>query len=112
MRPDSTDGDVSVERDAKARKARRYCVVFYNDNYTTKWFVVLVLQQFFRMSEGLALSFMLTVHKLGKGVAGVYSRDIAETKAKQVTDFARENGMPLLVTAEPEDDGDEPSDQR
>lgn len=108
MRPDSDDGDVIVERDtsAHAKKARRYCVVFYNDNYTTKWFVVHVLERFFRMSEGLAMSFMLTVHRHGKGVAGVYSRDIAETKAQQVVDYARENGMPLLVTAEPEDEGE------
>jgi ATP-dependent Clp protease adaptor protein ClpS len=105
--PDRTDDDVVVRSDVKARKARRYCVVFYNDDYTTKWFVVLVLERFFRMNETLAMAFMLTVHRQGKGVAGVYSRDIAETKAKQVTEFARENGMPLLVTAEPEDAPDD-----
>ncbi len=45
---------------------------------------------------------MLTIHKKGRGIAGVYTRDVAETKAAQVCDFAREHGMPLLVTAEPE----------
>ena len=105
MKPVQGDGDVVLERDPKIEKARRYSVVFYNDDYTTKWFVVIVLQEFFRMSDALATSFMLTVHRHGKGVAGVYSRDIAETKASQIMSFAREHGMPLLVTAEPEDDG-------
>lgn len=105
MKPTHGDGDVVLERDPKIAKARRYCVVFYNDDYTTKWFVVIVLEQFFQMSEALATQFMMTVHRQGKGVAGVYSRDIAETKAEQIMKFARENEMPLLVTAEPEDDG-------
>ena len=105
MKPTHGDGDVVLERDPKFAKARRYCVVFYNDDYTTKWFVVIVLEQFFQMSEALATQFMMTVHRQGKGVAGVYSRDIAETKAEQIMNFARENQMPLLVTAEPEGDG-------
>jgi ATP-dependent Clp protease adaptor protein ClpS len=99
------DGDdVVLERKPKLARARRYAVVFYNDDYTTKWFVVHVLQQFFRMDETTATAFMLSVHEQGKGVAGVYTRDIAETKAAAVTDYAREMGMPLKVTAEPDDD--------
>ncbi len=77
-------------------------------DYTTKWFVVMVLERFFHMSETSALTFMLAVHEKGKGVAGVYTREIAETKAAQIMDFARANEMPLLVTAEPDEDGDEP----
>lgn len=100
------DGDVVIERAPKSARARRYLVVFYNDHYTTKWFVVHVLEQFFHMNETMAMSFMMTVHKVGKGVAGVYTRDIAETKAAAVMDYARENGMPLKVTAEPEDPPD------
>jgi ATP-dependent Clp protease adaptor protein ClpS len=101
------DGDVVLERDPKIARARRYAVIFYNDDYTTKWFVVHVLEQFFHMSETSATELMLAVHEKGKGVAGVYARDIAETKAALVLEYARENGMPLLVTAEPEsqDDG-------
>lgn len=102
---DDDDGDVVLERDPKIARARRYCVVFYNDHYTTKWFVVHVLEQFFHMNETTATAFMMAVHQHGKGVAGVYTRDIAETKATLVMDYARELGMPLKVTAEPEDDG-------
>jgi ATP-dependent Clp protease adaptor protein ClpS len=97
------DGGVVLERAPEIARARRWCVVFYNDHYTTKWFVVQVLERFFHMDETTARSFMLAVHTTGKGVAGVYTRDIAETKAAEVMDYAREFGMPLLVTAEPEE---------
>lgn len=100
------DGDVVIDQAPKTARARRWCVVFYNDDYTTKWFVVHVLEQFFRMDETTAAAFMMAVHEQGKGVAGMYTRDVAETKAAAVTDYARELGMPLKVTAEPdEDDG-------
>lgn len=104
-RPDDED-DVVVEDVPTTARARRWCVVFWNDDYTTKWFVVHVLEQFFHMDETTATAFMLAVHEEGKGVAGIYTRDIAETKAAHLTEYARENGMPLKVTAEPdEDDG-------
>ena len=106
-RDNDDDGDVVLEQEPKVGRARRYCVVFYNDDYTTKWFVVHVLEHFFHMNETMATSFMLTVHQVGKGVAAVYTRDIAETKAAHIMDYAREYGMPLKVTAEPEDDGGE-----
>jgi ATP-dependent Clp protease adaptor protein ClpS len=98
------DGDTGtvIEIKPKTTTPRRYQVVFHNDDYTTMEFVVLVLRQFFHKSETESIYIMLTVHKKGRGIAGVYTRDVAETKAKEVTDFARENGMPLLVTAEPE----------
>ena len=112
-RPDGDDGDaggdvgVVAARAPKAAYERRYAVVFYNDPYTTKWFVVHVLEQFFHMNETAARTLMMAVHRTGKGVAGVFSREIAETKALLVTEYARENGMPLLVTAEPEGGDDE-----
>jgi ATP-dependent Clp protease adaptor protein ClpS len=98
------DDDVVLERDPEIARARRYCVVFYNDDYTTKWFVVHVLEQFFHMNETTATGFMMAVHEHGKGVAGVYTRDIAETKATLVMDYAKELQMPLKVTAEPDED--------
>lgn len=100
---DDLDGDLAVKRERKVEKAKRWQVVFHNDHYTTKWFVVDVLTRFFHMSETSATNFMMAVHRQGKGVAGVYTKDIAETKAELVMDYAREYGMPLRVTAEPED---------
>jgi len=98
------DNDVVLERDPKIARARRYCVVFHNDDYTTKWFVVHVLEQFFHMTETSATALMMAIHEHGKGIAGVYTRDIAETKATLVMDYAREVQMPLKVTAEPDED--------
>ncbi len=101
------DDDVVVDREPKLGKARRFAVVFWNDDYTTKWFVVMVLEQFFHMSETSATSFMMAVHRQGKGAAGVFTRDIAETKAALIMDMAKEFEMPLMVTAEPDELGDE-----
>ena len=105
-KPGGGDGDVILQQKQKPKieRVRRFQVVFHNDDYTTKWFVVDVLQRFFHMSEPTALTFMMTVHEHGRGVAGVYFRDIAESKAAQVHEHAREYGMPLRVTVEPEDD--------
>jgi ATP-dependent Clp protease adaptor protein ClpS len=106
VRKVDADGDTLLERVPKLARARRWRVVFYNDDYTTKWFVVQVLEQFFHMSETSATALMMAIHEKGKGVAGVYNREIAETKTDQVMRCARESGMPLLVTAEPDEDGD------
>ncbi len=106
MRKDDVDGVTVVERGPRVARARKWAVVFYNDDYTTKWFVVLVLQQYFHMSETSATALMMAIHEKGKGIAGIYSRDIAETKAEQVMRLAREYGMPLLVTTEPDEDGE------
>ncbi len=86
----------------KVRKAPRYMVVFHNDDYTTRDFVVHVLMKFFYLTITEATHIMLSVHHQGHGVAGVFSRDIAETKALQVTEYAKQHQMPLKVTAEPE----------
>jgi ATP-dependent Clp protease adaptor protein ClpS len=64
--------------------------------------VIEVLRVFLHKSETEATFIMLTVHKKGSAVAATYTRDVAETKVEQVTRYAREHGMPLLVTAEPE----------
>ena len=96
------EGDVATERAAKLEKVRRYKVLFHNDDYTTMDFVVEVLMKFFHKSETEATHIMLSVHHKGYGVAGLYTKDVAETKVVQVTDYAKEHGMPLRLSAEPE----------
>ena len=96
------DEDVDVEDKPISQTPRRFKVIFHNDDYTTQEFVVFVLMRFFNKSETEAQHIMLTVHHKGAAVAGVYTKDVAETKAQQVMDIARENGMPLLLTTEPE----------
>jgi ATP-dependent Clp protease adaptor protein ClpS len=97
-------GDVAVEEKPKLEKARRYMVIFHNDDYTTREFVVLVLMKFFNKSETEATHIMLSVHHKGRGVAGVYSRDIAESKVDQVHRYAEAHGFPLRLSAEPAED--------
>lgn len=94
--------DVDLDEAPVSSIPRRYKVIFHNDDYTTQEFVVYVLERFFHKSETEARHIMLTVHHKGAAVAGVYTKDVAETKAQQVMDAARENGMPLLLTTEPE----------
>jgi ATP-dependent Clp protease adaptor protein ClpS len=94
--------DIEVEERQKPAVPRRYKVIFHNDDYTTMEYVVEVLRRFFHKTETEALHIMLTVHKKGQAVAGVYPRDVAETKVTEVIKDAREHGHPLMVTAEPE----------
>ncbi len=79
-----------------------YVVVLFNDDYTPMEFVIEVLQQYFGLDLDRATDVMLSVHYQGKGVAGVYPRDIAETKAQQVNRHARAQGHPLLCQIEPQ----------
>lgn len=99
---DQHDDDVAVERRIRTHTPRRFRVLLHNDNYTTMEFVVEVLIQFFNKDPAEAEHIMLTVHHKGQGVAGVYSRDVAETKVAQVTRYAQDQGMPLKLSAEPE----------
>jgi len=99
--PDFGD-DIQVDERQKTAQPKKYKVIFHNDDYTTMEFVVLVLRQYFHKSETEALHIMLTVHRKGSAVAGIYPRDIAETKVAEVMRHAREIGMPLLLTTEPE----------
>jgi ATP-dependent Clp protease adaptor protein ClpS len=94
--------DIDVEERRKTAVPKRYKVIFHNDDFTWMEYVVEVLRRFFYKSETEALHIMLTVHKKGKAVAGVYPRDVAETKVTEVMRDARERGHPLLLTAEPE----------
>ena len=84
----------------KLKKPPLYKVILLNDDYTPMEFVVLVLEQFFAMNREKATQIMLHVHTRGRGVCGIYTRDIAETKVAQVNDFARTHQHPLLCTME------------
>ena len=77
-----------------------YTVLLLNDDFTPMDFVVLVLQKFFSMNREQATQIMLKVHMEGRGVCGIYSRDVAATKVEQVTEFARENQHPLACIME------------
>ncbi len=90
----------------KLKQPPLYQVVLLNDDYTPMEFVVHVLQTFFGMGLEQATRVMLTVHTQGKGICGVFSRDIAETKAAQVNRYSRENEHPLMCEIELAD-GDE-----
>ncbi len=81
-----------------------YRVVLMNDDYTPMEFVVEVLEVFFNKDRQTATHIMLTVHTQGKGVCGIYTRDIAETKAAQVNQYAREHEHPLLAEIEESSD--------
>ena len=102
-------GTMLVERvKPRLRKPRLYRVVMLNDDYTPMEFVVHVLENFFSMNRETATRVMLRVHTEGKAVCGVYTRDIAETKAEQINQYSLENEHPLLCQIEPDgNDNDE-----
>lgn len=95
------DSDVAVAPRREVRQPRRFAVLLHNDDYTTMEFVVLILMRFFGKSETEAHRIMLEVHHRGSGLAGVYTRDVAESKVEQVEELARTEGHPLRCTAEP-----------
>ena len=86
----------------KTAKPPLYKVLLLNDDYTPMEFVVAVLERFFGMSHAQAFELMLTVHKKGVAVVGVFSYEIAETKVAQVMDFAQRHQHPLQCTMEKE----------
>ena len=95
------DGDAVVEEaKPKLKRPPLFSVVLLNDDYTPMAFVVHILERYFSLDREAAIRVMLQVHTEGKGVCGVYTREIAETKVAQVNDYARENNHPLLCTME------------
>jgi ATP-dependent Clp protease adaptor protein ClpS len=100
------DDDLALEERRKAKRPRRWKVLLHNDDYTTMEFVVEVLMEHFHRSAAEATHIMLQVHQKGVGVAGIYPKDVAETKVAEVTAEARDQGMPLLLTLEPEEERD------
>ncbi len=98
------DGDVGVATKTRTKTAKPplYKVLLLNDDYTPMEFVVHVLERFFGITHQQAVDIMLTVHKKGVAVVGVFSHEIAETKVTQVMDYARRNQHPLQCTMEKE----------
>jgi ATP-dependent Clp protease adaptor protein ClpS len=113
-KPKDGDGDRDRDRDVgtltrptespetvtkkKLERPPLYDVLLHNDDYTTQEFVVYVLMKYFQHDAATARKIMLHVHTRGIGVAGVYPYEVAETKAHQVVQFARENEMPLQAS--------------
>jgi len=102
VRPDNGGDSVVLERrPQKTKPPQMYQVVLLNDDYTPMEFVVVVIQEFFNKDRETATQIMLKIHLDGKGVCGVFSKDVAATKVDQVTEAARKNGHPLQCVSEP-----------
>ncbi len=100
-KPDDGQGAVVVERQsAKTEPPRMYQVVLLNDDYTPMEFVVMVLQEYFKRDLETATQIMLKIHHDGRGVCGVYSKDVAATKVELVLAAARRGGHPLQCIME------------
>lgn len=97
-----TDSSVLLETREKTDRPPMYKVLLLNDDYTPMEFVVHVLERFFGLTHAQSFELMLTVHKKGVAVVGVFSFEIAETKVGQVMDFARRHQHPLQCTMEKE----------
>jgi ATP-dependent Clp protease adaptor protein ClpS len=98
--PEQDDGLAVQESKPKLKRPPLYKVVLLNDDYTPMEFVVHILEHFFTMNRDRATQVMLHVHTKGKGVCGVFTREIAETKVAQVNNYSREHQHPLLCTME------------
>ena len=97
---DHNSGLMVQESRPEVAEPKRYMVILINDDFTPMEFVVLILKEFFNLDEEAATRIMLNVHTKGKGVCGLYSKDIAETKVVMVNEFAKDNEHPLLCTME------------
>lgn len=104
------DQQVGVAVRDRVERPRRFKVLLHNDDFTPMEFVILVLMDLFHRSSAEATRIMLHVHRNGIGIAGVFSREVAETKALRTIQSARDAGYPLMASTEPESSGDgEPS---
>ena len=87
----------------KTQRPKLWKVILLNDDYTPREFVVQVLKAVFRMNAERAYHVMMTAHRRGACVIAVYTKDVADTKAKEATELGKENGYPLYFTTEPEE---------
>ena len=97
-----TGGEILERTKQETKRPDLFKVLLLNDDYTTMEFVVEVLENIFNKAPAEAYRIMMAVHTQGKGLCGVYTYDIAETKVQTVIDLAREHGFPLKATMEPE----------
>ena len=97
---DDSDVGVKLETRPKTKRPPLYKVLILNDDYTPMEFVVHVLERFFGLNHAQAFELMLTVHKKGLAVVGVFSFEVAETKVQQVMDLAKQHQHPLQCTLE------------
>lgn len=91
--------------DERVENPRLWRVLLHNDDFTTQEFVVWILETVFHMPHAEAFAVMMHVHQAGIGVAGLFTRDVAETKVKATRQLAEQHEFPLLVTLEPEPQG-------
>lgn len=96
----SPTGAVKERPGVQKKEPRQFHVILLNDDYTTMEFVVMVLEQVFQKGPAEAFRVMMQVHVNGRGLAGVYSWEVAETKVEVVTSMARQAGFPLKAVIE------------
>ena len=96
------EGGLATEEKREVKRPARFRVILFNDSYTPMEFVVGLLEQLFKKGPAEATQLMLQIHKGGKGVAGVYVLEVAETKVAAVHRMAEERGYPLRAGSEPE----------
>ena len=87
----------------QVERPKLWKVILLNDDYTPREFVVMVLKAVFRMNEDQAYNVMMTAHQRGACVIAVFTKDVADTKAKEATELGKANGFPLFFTTEPEE---------
>lgn len=109
MNPSLPEDDIAVidrekEEDSEIKPPPRYAVVLLNDDFTPMDFVAMLLIKYFNRTVEEAGAITMEVHNKGEGVAGIFSRDIAETKSVLVNEISQENGHPLKSTIRPVDD--------
>ncbi len=92
---------LALKERVRTKKPSMYKVLLHNDDYTTKEFVVWVLQSVFQKSESEAVQVMMHVHSNGVGIAGVYTHEVAETKVAKTMNLAQAHEYPLQCTLEP-----------
>lgn len=95
-----TNYDINQKSKVKVTKPKQYRVIMHNDDYTTMEFVIEVLMSIFNKKESQATQIMMDVHKVGKGIAGIYPYDIAMTKVGTAMAWAKEEGFPFKLTVE------------